>query len=105
MRWLEILKSIGPMIIATTVPNGALIAPAIVQAIQEAESIKGATGQQKLAHVVNIATSAAQIAKASGVKIDPADVQHAASAAISATVDVVNIIDKAKTPTTPPSTP
>lgn len=104
-KWLDILKQIGPMVIATTVPNGALIAPAIVQAIQEAEAIKGATGPQKLARVVNIATSAAQIAKSSGVKIDPADVQRAATAAISATVDVVNIIDKAKAPSPTTSTP
>lgn len=95
-RWLDLLKTLGPIIIATTVPNGALIAPAIVRGIEEAEKIKGASGAEKLAHVVEIAKASAAVAQASGVNIDPVEVETAAHEAISATVDVVNIVNKVK---------
>jgi hypothetical protein len=99
-KWLELLKVLGPVIIATTVPHGDLIAPAIVNAIAEAEQIKGATGPEKLAHVVAIASNTAQIAQTSGVNINPAAVAAATVEAINTTVAVINIIHEAQKPTT-----
>lgn len=99
-KWLELLKTLGPVVIAATVPHGAVIAPVIIQAIAEAEAIRGASGPDKLAHVVTIAGQAAEIAKEAGVKLEPSEVTAAATNAINATVGVVNIVHKAQAPPT-----
>lgn len=83
---------VAPMILALT-PLAA-IAPAVTAAIQEAEAIHGAgSGADKLAHVVAIATEAAEAvnAQAGHQVIDPAAVQGAAATAVSAVVQVVNL--------------
>ena len=105
-KWLKILEQIGPIIIATTVPGGALIAPAVVQAIAHAEQIKGATGAEKKAHVEAIASLAAQSlnAAAGESKIDPALVSATAGQVIDAVVGAVNIVHQAQGPETPAQT-
>ena len=103
-KWLEILKNVGPIAIAATVPGGAAIAPLVIAAIKSAEAIKGATGAEKKAHALEIVQAGAQVAANYTDKIAPAEVTVTASAAIDAAVGATNIIHRAKTPP-PPATP
>lgn len=82
---------VAPLILAFT--PLAPLTPIVMAAIQEAEAIPGATGPQKLAHVVNIVGSAAEIAQAGGKNVNPADVKAAASTVISGIVQTVNALD------------
>lgn len=90
--WLRILAQLGPQVLLFT--PLAPIAPLVVAAIGEAEALAGATGPDKLAHVVNIATIAASAANAQAghVVIDPATMQAAAENAISTVVGVTNMV-------------
>jgi hypothetical protein len=101
-KWLEILSSVGPLVLAQT--PLAPIAPAVITAIGEAASLPGATGPEKLAHVVNIATNAAQAvnAQAGRVVIDPTVLQSTAESAISTVVQVTKMVQAAhENPTAP----
>ncbi len=80
---------IAPKILALT-PLKDLAIP-VGEAIGEAEMIPGASGAEKLAHVVNVAGASADALAAAGVKIDPVAVRAAAGHAISTVVDVTNI--------------
>ena len=88
-RFLRRLGRVAPQILALT--PLAPIAPAVAAAMAEAEQIAGATGRDKLAHVVAVATRAAEVAQLSGVPIDPADVQAAAGDVIGAIVAVAKV--------------
>lgn len=92
-KWLQILQTVG--LAALQASPLAPIAMPVSIAISEAESIQGATGQQKLAHVLAIATAAASTAQAEGVNIDPNLVAQAGAKAISTAVDVTNIVHAA----------
>lgn len=96
-NWLRVLAHLGPMALAFT--PLAPIAPLVIAAIGEAEAMQGATGPEKLAHVVNIATDAASATNAQTGKpvIDPAVMARTANEAISTTVDVVNMVQNAHT--------
>ncbi len=98
-KWLEILKQLGPMVVATVVPGGAILAPIIVGAIAEAETIKGATGAQKKAAALNLVKAGAAGANAVAGKqvIDPAKAVAAAESGIDTVVSVVNIAHDAAT--------
>lgn len=94
-KWLTILKVLGPAIIATTVPGGALIAPLIVTAIAEAEKIRGASGPEKKAAVielVKVGVAGVNAASKGKVTIDPVAAAKTASAAIDTTIGVINLI-------------
>lgn len=98
-KFLEVVGQIGPVVLAA-VPGGEKIAPLIpkiVHAIGEAEAIKGATGTEKKARVLNVAHEAAAIASATGkVKMDPAEVEAIVSAGVDAVIGTVHVIDGAK---------
>src|SRR4029077_10631060 len=82
----------------------APIAGAVVEAIGAAQAMEGATGPEKLAHVVTIATEAPQATNAQEgrVVIDPDAMQAAATTAISAVVQTVKIVQAAhENPTAP----
>lgn len=91
-KWLQILAQVGPQVLMFT-PLAPIAAP-VVAAIGEAEAMQGASGQEKLAHVVNIATDAATAAntQAGHVVIDPALMQATAATAISTAVNVTNMV-------------
>lgn len=91
--WIQILKGVG--LAALQASPLAPIAPVVIHAIAEAETMSGKSGTEKLAHVVNIATDAAQVAQSQGVKIDPVAVQGAATKAVSTAVEVTNIVHQA----------
>lgn len=94
-KWLQILQTVG--LAALQASPLAPIAMPVAIAISEAEAISGATGQQKLAHVLAIATAAASTAQAEGVNIDPTLIASTAAKAISTAVDVTNIVHQAHT--------
>lgn len=95
-KWLELLKQIGPIIVAATVPGGAILAPIIVSGIATAEQIPGASGPEKKQHVIELATAAAQGINAAAGKpvIDPVTVQQVAGSAIDTVVGSVNLAHK-----------
>ncbi len=101
-KWLEILADVGPKVLMFT--PLAPIAGTVINAIAEAKSMQGASNQDKLAHVVNIATDAAQAAneQAGHVVIDPVALQAAAVSAISTTVQVTNMVHAAHVDPTAP---
>ena len=92
-RFLQNVGHFAPLILAVT--PLAPIAPAVAAAIAEAEQIQGASGRDKLAHVIAVATRSAEVAQASGVPIDPAAVQAAAVDVIAAVVSVANLAHSA----------
>jgi hypothetical protein len=100
-QWLRILQTVGLAALAAS-PLAPIAIP-VAAAMAEAEAIKGASGQEKLAHVLTIATKAAEVAQAQGVKIDPAVVNAAGAQAISTAVAVVNIVHNAKAPDIAPA--
>jgi hypothetical protein len=109
-KWLQVLAQVGPQVLMFT--PLAPIAGVVVAAIGEAQAMQGASGQAKLAHVVNIATDAAQAAnlQAGRVVIDPAVLQATAATAISTAVSVTKMVHDAHEQTVatveiPPETP
>lgn len=95
----DFAKKVGqfaPMILALT--PLAPIAPAVALGIQEAEAIRGASGPEKLAHVVKIAKHAADAANAQAGKevIDAAQVEATAGQVVSAVVSTVNLVETTK---------
>lgn len=82
---------VAPIIMAFT--PLAPFAPIVTAAIQEAEAIKGATGPEKLAHVVNIVEQAATAAQAAGKSVNPDEVKAAATTVVSGIVQTVNALD------------
>lgn len=110
MKWLDLAKILSSILIPFINPKLAPLAPVIANGINEAEAIPGASGADKLQHVVNIATSATQGINTVAGKtvVDPDHVTQTAAATVSAIVDVVNLVHDNQvvapaTPTTPPS--
>ena len=110
-KWLALVKLIGPLIVATVRPELGPVATDIVDAITEAEHIKGAPGSQKLAHVIRVADEAVSAAKGAGAQIDVASTHDAVVEATEAVVAVANAVERSKalpkpappTPSTPPA--
>jgi hypothetical protein len=98
-KFLQLVGSIGPLVLLA-VPGGAVIAPlvpVIIGAIGEAEQIKGATGAQKKAHVLNILDAAVVTANSTGkVNINSTAAQAAADKGIDAVISTIHVIEGAK---------
>jgi hypothetical protein len=98
-KFLAVVAQVGPVVLAA-VPGGqkiGAIIPQVVDAIGEAEQIKGATGAEKKAHVLNVVRTAVNVANSSGrVKLDSAEVEAVASAGVDAVIGTVHVIDGAK---------
>lgn len=94
-KWLEILFSIGPTVLAFT-PLAPIAGP-VAAGIAEARALAGASNSEKLAHVVAIAKEAAVAANAQAGKtiLDPDGVSATAGAVISSVVQVVNQVHAA----------
>jgi hypothetical protein len=90
-KWLQILETFGPMILAFT--PLAPIAPAVTAAIGAAETT-ALTGTDKLAQVVQVAGIAAEgvNAQVGHQVIDPSVVAASAASAISAVVQIANSV-------------
>jgi hypothetical protein len=96
MNWLDLVKLIAPIVVAATVPHGAVLGPLIATGISDAEQLAGAKGPEKKAHVLELVTDGViAINTAKGIEVfDPAAVGAAASGAIDATVTIVNLISR-----------
>lgn len=92
MRWIDLLKTLGPIVVATTVPGGAVLAPIIVGAIHEAEGIKGASGAEKKEHALKLVEAGAAAANAVAKKtvVDPLAARDAADSGIDTVVKTIN---------------
>jgi hypothetical protein len=93
MNWKTVLLNVG--LGALKASPLAPIAEPVTAAIAEAQQFKGASGKEKLAHVLAVATDAAAAAQKAGLSIDPAMVAAAGEKAISTAVDVTNIVHRA----------
>ena len=98
-KFLAVLASIGPVVLVA-VPGGPLIAPLvplIVSAIGEAEQVKGASGAEKKAHVLNIVAAGVATTNATGkVALDPAAVAVVAGTGIDAVIGTLHVVEGAK---------
>jgi hypothetical protein len=98
-KFLAVVAALGPVVLSV-VPGGGSIAPlipTIVGAIVEAEAIKGATGAEKKAHVLNVVEAAVSVANATGkVTLKPEEVQGVASLGIDTVISTIHVIEGAK---------
>lgn len=98
LSWQDLVKLLAPIVVAATVPHGALLGPLLATGISDAEQLVGATGPEKKAHVLKLVVDgvlALNTAKGHDV-LDPSAVSVAAGQAIDATITVVNYIDLAR---------
>jgi len=102
-NWLQLVEQLAPMVLVAT--PLAPLAPFIAIGIREAEQIKGATGQDKLAHAVAITKAAVTGVNAQAGKtvIDPTVADDALKHGISTVVDVVKIIQARQAVITTPA--
>lgn len=96
MNWLDLVKLIAPIVVAATVPHGAVLGPLIATGISDAEQLAGAKGAEKKAHVLELVTDGViAINTAKGIDVfDPAAVGVAADRAIDDTIEIVNLISR-----------
>lgn len=98
-KTLILINALAPIALAN-VKGGEKVTPflaPITAGIVAAEQMKGATGAEKKAHVLAIASAAVATANASGkTAIDVHVVTEAASAGIDATIAAVKAIERGK---------
>lgn len=99
-KFLEVVRKVGPVVLAA-VPGGdklpSDLVETVVDAIGEAEQIKGATGADKKAHVMAVVAAGVKTANATGkVKLDADEVAAVASAGVDAVVGTVKVVEGAK---------
>lgn len=94
LNWLDLVKLLAPIVVAATVPHGAVLGPLIATGISDAEQLMGASGAEKKAIVLGLVTDGViAINAAKGTEVlDPSAVHVAASEAIDLTVRMVNLI-------------
>lgn len=94
-QWLAIAALLAPAVL-TRVKGGEKIAPfipAITQGVIEAEQIKGASGAQKKAHVLNLVPVAVGVANATGkTHLDPVVIGSIVDSGIDAVIKAVNAV-------------
>ena len=90
----HLAQTFAPALIMALNPKLAPLAGAIANGIAEAEQIPGASGKEKLQHVLNITDQAATgINNVAGkVVVDPAGLHEAATEAVDTTVAVLNLV-------------
>lgn len=95
-KWLGLLKMLAPIIVTTINPKLGPIAGNIVEGIEEAEHIGGASGKDKLQHVQNIGKILAnQVNTAQGKEVINEDELDSAIEEVASTVvSVVNLVTK-----------
>lgn len=98
-HWLQLVAHLTPVVLSL-LPGAAPLAPLVAVAIQTAEAIPNATGDQKLRHAQELVTlGAAAINVAAGHQVvDPALAATISGSAISTIVDEANRIHAAHAP-------
>lgn len=96
LNWLDLVKLIAPIVVAATVPHGAVLGPLIATGISDAQQLQGASGTERKAIVLGLVTDGViAINTAKGTEVlDPSAVHVAASQAIDTTVSIVNLIHR-----------
>ena len=94
MKWLQILRILGPMVIISVRPELTPIIGDIINAIAEAEAMVGANGNQKLVHVIRIADHAVAAANKAGHHIDPISAHTAVTEVVQAIIAVANLLGR-----------
>lgn len=103
-KWLEVLKAIGPTILAFT--PAAPLMPVIIEGIALAEQLPGASGPQKKAVVLKLVEKAEQGASAMGKPPKAGSWVSLADNGIDTVVGAVNAFrDDPETPEVEPSQP
>lgn len=97
MKWLELVRTLAPFILAAVPGVPPVLIPAIIHGIQTAEQIPGASGPQKKAAVLDLVSTGITAANtvAGRPLVNKAHVTGAVSAGIDATVNAVNAIRSA----------
>lgn len=95
-KFAEIAKIVAPIVIPIVSPRLAPLGTIIGHSVAEAESVPGASGEDKLNHVKAIATDAANAVNVAANKevINQQDFDTALEHGINTTVAVVNLIKK-----------
>jgi hypothetical protein len=95
-KWLTVVTSLLPMILAFIPGMPAILVPVIIQGIHEAEQIKGATGAEKKAHVLALIPIAIATINATAKRtvIDTAKVMPVIDRAIDTGIAIVNLLAK-----------
>lgn len=105
-KFKALVRLLGPVVLSA-VPGGEKIAPhvdTIVDAIETAEQIKGASGPEKKARVLEVVKKGVEVANATGkVTLDASEVEAIASHGIDAVVGAVNVVGAAGAPKGPAS--
>ena len=102
LKWLQLVASFAPYILATIPGLPPFVIPAIVQGIQDVEQIPGASGAQKKATVLDLVkTGLGVVNNATSHKVDPVAATAAVSLGIDAVVAAVNVVQQIAHPPTP----
>lgn len=96
LGWLRRVAQIAPMILSV-IPATAPIASLVAAGIASASQIKGATGEQKKQHALEIVAAGVEAAnvKAGKIIIDPASAITAAATGIETVISTAKIVDAA----------
>lgn len=98
MSWIDIVKAIGPALLAAKVPHGADIAPLVIHGIEVAESLKGVKSSEKLQAARDLAITGAKAVNAAygKPKLNIDAIDGSIDNGINAVVSVANAVTKAK---------
>lgn len=93
-KWLSLIQMIAPIVLTAVKPELAPIAGNVTAAIQEAEAMKGASGADKLQHVINIGHAAADAVNIATGKeaIHIPTLDNALQDGVSTVVSVANLV-------------
>jgi len=98
-KWFQLITGLAPLILANVKGGDKItpVIPVIVAGIQEAEQIKGASGEQKKDHVMKTVDAGVAAANATGkVKLNAEEVKAVASDGIDAVIGAVHVVEGAK---------
>jgi hypothetical protein len=95
-KWLTLVTGLLPMILSFIPGMPAILVPVVIQGINEAEQIKGATGPEKKQHVLSLVnlTITTTNAIAKRTVIDAAKVMPIVDRAIDTGISIVNLLSK-----------
>ena len=100
MKWLDLVKNLAPLILASVPGVPAVIVPAVIHGILTAEQIPNATGAQKKAYVLDLVQTGLETTNSAAGKqvIETASTVAAVSSGIDATVNAINAVHSVTNP-------
>ena len=93
-KFAELAKVLVPVVLPLVNPKLSPLSQNITQGIIEAEGIKGASGPDKLQHVLNIAANTAQgiNSTAGHVVVDPSGLTQSVALGVNAAIAAINAV-------------